>query len=99
MKKINVAYDFDYNEDMDSIEINGLVDIMEVPDEIANNLDEYVQKFFDWFACAENNQAIGVNSDNFEAWINTVADIKHNELAKVIETNVKFDPSLPIAEF
>lgn len=48
MEKINIAYDYEYDYATDSLTVIGNVDIIEIPKEIFDNLEECVQKFFDW---------------------------------------------------
>ena len=48
MKKINIAYDYEYDDIANKLTVTGEVDIVCVPDYICENLEQKVQKFFDW---------------------------------------------------
>ena len=94
MKKINIAYDYDYNEATDTITIVGNVDTIAVPDIIEADLEAYTQDFFDW---AGANGKIATSSEDFVSWINNI--VKSSEKAKIIAINTKYDSSLKTAEF
>lgn len=48
MKKINIAYDYQYDDIAGKLTVAGEVDIVCVPDYICENLEQKVQEFFDW---------------------------------------------------
>lgn len=105
MKRVNIAYDYDYDEDTEKTIVNGKVDIIELPDEIVKKIDFHVQKFFDWAADKTNGcshydttlkrDVCQIVSDDFVRYINNELKMQ----AKVIEVNADYDPSLPIVEF
>ena len=105
MKRVNIAYDYDYDEDTEKTVVNGKVDIIELPDKIVNNIDFYVQKFFDWaadktngcfhFDTALKRDVCQIVSADFVRYINNELKMQ----AKVIEANVDYNPNLPIVEF
>ncbi len=105
MKQVNVAYDYDYDEEAEKTIVNGNVDIIELPDEIINNIDYYLQEFFDWASnekngCYHYDDSLKRNicqivSSDFVRYINDQLKMQAN----VIEINTDFNPNLPIVEF
>ena len=105
MKRVNIAYDYDYDEKTEKTIVNGKVDIIELPDEVVENIEQYIQDFFDWAAHKENGcfhydndlrrDICQIVSNDFVRYIN----IELKKQAKVIEVNTDFNPNLPIVEF
>ena len=105
MKRVNIAYDYDYDEETEKTVVNGKVDIIELPDEIVKNIDCHVQNFFDWaadktngcfhFDTALKRDVCQIVSADFVRYINNELKMQ----AKVIEANVDYNPNLPIVEF
>lgn len=48
MKHINVIYDYEYDDAKDIITGISIADILLVPDFVCDNVDDVVQKFFNW---------------------------------------------------
>ena len=105
MKQVNVVYDYEYDEVSGKTITLGKGDIIELSDDIAGNIDFYVQKFFDW-ACDKVNGCFHYdNALKKDICQTTSADFVrfvNDELkmqAKVINVNTDLNPSLPIVEF
>ena len=105
MKQVNIAYDYEYDEVSDKTIALGKVDIIELSDEVANNIDFYVQKFFDWSSdkangCFHYDKALKkdicqTTSTDFVRFVNNELKMQ----AKVIKVNTNLNPTLPIVEF
>ena len=104
MVRYNIAYDYEYDEEKDKINVVGKVDIIEVSEEIANNIDFYLQNFFDWTAKNKSNLDYDNVSKRVVCQITGDDFVKYlvrecNANAKVIKTNVDYDKTLHIIEF
>lgn len=113
MKFINLAYDYEYD---DNVLIDmGKVDILIVPDFVSENLDEIVQKFFIWtdevrkvekskypeYWMKLPNGDIGmcVNSNHFVEWLNKNYFQCENENSTIVKIGTTYNPNYPTAKF
>lgn len=98
MKKINIIFEYDYSD----------VDILSVSNYVADNLDEIVQRFFDWMSDEKNNHNYRIQNSNgtstleigteaFVWWLNTQCIGDTN--AKIMAQHVNYCPDYPIADF
>lgn len=107
MKNINVIYDYSYNDETETIDIFDDVDIISVPNMVADNLDNVVQKFFDWTNTVDsgcwkqiNNKVVCcVETSDFIRWLNRNYFYCEEKESTIIEQHTKFNPEYPCAEF
>lgn len=99
MKKINLVYEYDYDD----------VDIALVPNEIADNIEMVVTEFECWIKCPENSkmflltnshgkEVLGIDTKEFIWWLNNVR-INNNQTASVLEQHTTYCPQFPMADF
>lgn len=99
MKRINIVFEYDYED----------VDIMLVPDEIADNIEAIVREFNTWLYNPENRHrflienadgttVLGIGSLEFLWWLNNYR-IRNDESAMIIEQHTSYCPQLPMADF
>lgn len=115
MKLINIAYDYEYDEDDVLIDM-GTVDVVLVPDYVYNNLDVIVQKFFNWtdnvvrnaksnehpeyWAKLDNGEIVmNVGTEHFVKWLNDNYFNCEHQKSVIIATEVEYNPSYPTAKF
>ena len=115
MKLINIAYDYEY-DDNDVLINMGAVDVVLVPDFVYDNLDEIVQKFFDWtdnvvrnanykqfpeyWEKLDNGETVmNVGTEHFVKWLNNNYYYCENQKSVIIATEVQYNPSYPTAKF
>ena len=115
MKLINMAYDYEY-DDNDILIDMGIVDIVLVPEFVCNNLNEIVQKFFDWIDdvvqnsrqkdyqeyweyCENGEEIITVGTENFVKWLNDNYFYCENQESVIVTTETEYNPSYPTAMF
>lgn len=98
MKKINVVFEEDYLD----------VDILLVPDSVAENLDAHVDAFFQWVRDSKNQEqflvpyngkmVLGIATKEFLYWINTQCKSCCPK-AIIIKEHTKHCPDYPTAFF
>lgn len=99
MKNINILY-FDNYDD---------VDIVCVPNIVCEDLDNVVQKYFNWLSSTKDHGHWKIKADGtmyiecddaevFVEWINQNFKEDENE-AYIVKRNTKYDPHYVIAEF
>lgn len=97
MRKINVLFEYDYED----------VDIVSVPDYIAENIESVLFDFFKWLKEPKNQQRFHVQYDGKTVlsidtnaliwWINRY-DCAVDEPAFIVETHTRFCPDYPVAD-
>ena len=98
MKLVNLLYDDDYDD----------VDIICVPDAVANNIGSVVGKFQRWIADERNVhsywttsrlgfKSLAIDTDAFIWWLNE--HYNDCESAYIVYQHVKYCEELPTAEF
>lgn len=106
MKLINVVFDYDYDEQNDKLIVLGAVDIIQVPDFVAENLNKIVQEFFNWANQKENGCYKEMDNEficctdtyTFLEWLNKYYHTEQ-EFSSIISSQVDYRPELPSAEF
>lgn len=115
MKYINIAYDFEYDDDDNLIDM-GTVDVVLVPDYVHDNLDKIVQKFFDWtdnvvrktnhkefpeyWAQLENGEVcMNVGTEHFVNWLNDNYFHCEHQKCKIVAVETEYNPQYPTAKF
>lgn len=110
MKFINVAYDYEYDDNDNLIDM-GTVDVVLVPDFVYNNLDIIVQNFFDWtdnvvrnakcneyskyWATLDNGKIVmTVGTEHFVKWLNDNYFNCEHQKSIIIATETEYNPSL-----
>ena len=99
MKYINLVYGDDYED----------VDILRVPDEIADNIDNVMRDFFRWTEIPENRQqlliknldgemVVGIDTEEFLWWLNNVKILDESK-ATIERQHTTLWQGYPIAEF
>ena len=98
MREINIVFEYDYDD----------VDILLVPNYIANNIETVTQKFFSWLNNPENQKpflvpykgqlVLQIGTQAFLWWINNY-ETPTNVVAEIKHEHVKYDPALPSAHF
>lgn len=97
MKKINLVFDCDFDD----------VDILLVPDDIADNMDEVIRRFNRWLHNPQNRQRflvpyqgkmeLGIDTGAFLWWLNT-HEISNGAAATIIQQHTAFCPNYPTAD-
>ena len=115
MKLINIAYDYEYGDDDELIDM-GTVDVVLVPDFVCDNLDEIVQKFFDWievvvrkakqrdypeywFRDEQGKTSLGAGTAQFVKWLNDHYFSCENQESVMIAAETEYNPNYPTALF
>ena len=106
MKQINIVFDYDYDEQNDELIVLGAVDIIQVPNVVADNLDKIVQEFFNWANEKENGCLKKINNDlicctdtsKFIEWLNRFYHLEQED-SSMISSHVDYHPELPAVEF
>ena len=99
MKKINIVFDDEFDD----------VDILLVPDDIADNIENVVQEFFNWVEIPENRkrfvvriidgyEIISFATEEFIWWLNEIK-IQTPPKAEILIQHTKYIPDYPSAEF
>lgn len=99
MRPINIVYEGCYDH----------VDVVLVPDEIANSIESVVQEFFCWLTIPENNnrfmvpherwgEVLMIGTKEFIWWLNYVR-LPDGEKATILQQNTTFVDAYPTAEF
>lgn len=98
MKLINLVFDEELNE----------VDILEVPDHIADNIEHYVVEFNRWLFDPENRKRflapykghleLAIGTEEFLWWLNFYHS-SEKESSTIIRQHTTFCPSSPVAYF
>ena len=99
MKHINIVYDDNFDD----------VDIIAVPDNIAQNIESVVQEFMEWVSTpknqkrfvvksAEGNLVLSVGTDEFLWWLNNMKPTVDAKASLVCQHTVLM-PGLPVADF
>ena len=107
MKLINIVYDYEYDDSTQQLIIFDDVDIVSIPDYVCENLEEIVQKFFDWTNCIESGcwknikgrLLCCVETEDFIKWINNNYYTCENKEATIIKQHTKYNSSYPVVEF
>lgn len=95
MRKINLVFDEVYND----------VDILLVPDDIAEGIESVMLEFGRWLSCDEyakyfrtgQGKFLAIGTSEFLWWLNHIRIIEGTK-ASILEQHAEFDPLLPIAE-
>ena len=115
MKLINVAYDYEY-DDNDVLIDMGPVDILCVPDYVHDHLEDIVKEFDYWvgdevyegekskhpeyWAQQENGEVVmNVGTEHFINWLNDHYYHCENKKSYMVEENTTYNPDYPTAEF
>ena len=99
MQPINIVYEECYDN----------VDIVLVPDDIANSVESVVQEFFCWLRVPENNhrfmvpheqwgEVLMIGAKEFVWWLNHVK-LPGEEKALILQQNTTFVETYSTAEF
>lgn len=99
MKEINLLYDDDVHD----------VDILLVPDHIADEIEKVMFEFNAWLCVPENrerfmisdakgNKVLGIDTKEFVWWLENVKLCK-SESVFVLEQHTSFRPEYPTADF
>ena len=107
MKNINVIYDYEYDNETDTLTVADDVDIISVPDFVCEHLEEIVQKFFDWTTLMDSGCWVKMNGEevccvgtaDFLRWLNENYYSCEEKESVLIEEHTKYRPELPCAEF
>ena len=99
MKKVNVVYEYDFNE----------VDIILIPDFVEEKLNEYVQKFFNWLAQSTDSRFCKItksgyivhlcDTEGFLYWLNTFVIDSDQDKATMLLEKVPYNPGYKMADF
>ena len=99
MKLINVVYEYDYDD----------VDIILVPDEIADNIELTVRQFNQWLSIPENGKeffvttacnqiALGIDTEEFLRWLNNFK-IADGTKASIVKQHTTYISKYPMVDF
>lgn len=94
MKRICLVYEYDYND----------VDILLVPNFIAENIDSYVQQFFNWVALPEHKEqftkdnVVAIGTNEFIWWLEHFV-LSDGQYVTLLESHTQFVPEYPMADF
>ena len=99
MRLVNLLFDEEYED----------VDIISVPDEIADDIDAVAQQFFRWVWIPENRQrfsvprqngtpVLSIDTEEFLWWLNNIY-LPAGQTADVFLQHTHFRPELPTANF
>lgn len=99
MKFVNVVFEYDYDD----------VDIILVPDDIADNIEQVVQLFIHWLSNPDNGKQflktlqsgqIGmiIETESFLFWLNNYK-ITNGAKASIVMQHTKYNSKYPMAEF
>lgn len=99
MKNINIVYEEDYED----------VDIVQVPDDIADDIDLVVNEFFKWVAIPENHirfqienaegkTVLNIDTEEFLWWLNHIK-ITDESRAIIIKQHTSVCLEWPVADF
>lgn len=99
MKTINIVFDDVYND----------VDLLLVPDEIADDVDMVISEFNKWLSVPDNQQrflvpyagesmVLSIGTEELLWWLNHVKIIGENK-ASIVRQHTQFVPSFPVVCF
>ena len=99
MKKLNLVYEYNYKN----------VDIVLVPNEVADHIDQVVQTFQDWLTNPQNSEPFArytengfryltIGTNEFVWWLNNIC-YPNGEKTTVLERSVYYYPEYPMADF
>ena len=99
MKKVNVVFDEDYND----------VDIILVPISISEEIENYLQCFFDWATAIPNREkyeitdqfgktVVSLGTFEFVNWLNEHV-LVFPEYATILEQHTEYLPDASVIEF
>jgi len=99
MKYINLVYEDDYED----------ADILLVPDEIADNIDNVMREYFRWIKIPENNvrflvkvgegkEVLSIDTEGFLWWLNNVK-LREGTKAIIEKQHTMIWQGCPVAEF
>ncbi len=96
MKAVNLVFGEDYND----------VDILLVPDEIADNIDVVLRKFNKWLSIPENQNrflvpyhgrmVLGIDTKEFLWWLNN-CEMLDNQESTILKQHTAYQPDYPAA--
>ena len=102
MRGINLLFDEDYQD----------VDILEVPEKIAANIESIVREFNAWLCIpcngarflvetASEKKVLAIGTKEFVWWLNNVKleEFDEKEKVKIVKQHTDYDDSLPTACF
>lgn len=98
MKLINIIYG-DYND----------ADILLVPDQVCQNLDEIARSFLLWISetkdhgywkvADDGHEYLEFGTDEFVKWLrDNYGNLESDEI-KIVESNTKYNPQYPFTDF
>ena len=108
MKLINAIYDYEYNDETDEMTVDDDVDILLVPDYVADNIADVVQKFENWSSEKDSgrrrvkwngNEILSTDTEDFIRFLNMNYFNCENKESVMVEAHTKYRPELPSAEF
>lgn len=108
MNIFNVLYDWDYDDKTDIVTPTENVDLITVPDSIADpdRLDDLLQEFNNYVAAnkqlytrnIDDKEVIAVQTQDFLDFLNE-RYLKDGEIAKILEEDVPYNPEFPMLLF
>ena len=113
MKLINISYDCEYDYETDTTFIEGYVDLMSVPDFVADNVERFQKEFLDWtckvykepkeknpqyWTTYDGYDCLGFNSEHFAEWLNENYS-SDDGIAEVLQIGVTYNPKYPTVCF
>ena len=115
MKYINIAYDYEYDDDDNLIDM-GTVDVVLVPDYVHDNLGEIARQFNYWvgdevyfgdkkkhpeyWAQLENGKVcMNVGTEHFVNWLNDNYFHCEHQKCKIVAIEAEYNPQYPTAKF
>jgi hypothetical protein len=109
MKLINVLYDWEIDDETYDLISSNDLDIISVPDFVCEDLEETVQKFFNWVDSTEEHgyfvihpkygRVLSVGTNEFIKWLNDNYFQCENQEAVIVEKFAKYNPDYPSAYF
>ena len=99
LKRVNIIYESEYED----------VDIISVPCEMANDIDDIAQEFFRWLKVPENSrrfmvkekdghEVLSIDTKEFVWWLNHIK-ITGEPKAAIIAQHTSYDSKCPSAYF
>lgn len=99
MRPVNLLFDEEYED----------VDIISVPDEIADSINDIAQQFFSWLGNPENarrfyvklpngKESLGIDTKEFVWWLNHVF-LPAGQAAGIVTQHTSHHPEYPTANF
>ena len=99
LRRVNIVYEMDYND----------ADILWIPSNLANDIDDVAQEFFRWVGVPENgcrflvkgedgHEVLNIDTEEFLWWLNHIK-ITNEPKATIAVQHTSYDPHCPIAYF